>query len=96
MQGGPGVFPGDLHDCFADGDLRGGALAALDGRACPVYPLSGEYDDCPTPAMTRELAREIDAAHCGIMEDMGHFPMSENPSRFLEYLLPVLERIEGR
>jgi hypothetical protein len=27
------------------------------------------------------------------MEGLGHFPMSEDPPRFLSYLRPVLERI---
>ncbi len=93
MQGGPGIFLGDLHYYFSDGDLRNGALNALDVEKCPVYLLTGEYDYSATPEMTLELAREINATHCEIMQDMGHFPMSENPLKFREYLLPVLERI---
>jgi hypothetical protein len=27
------------------------------------------------------------------MKGLGHFPMSENPTEFLKYLLPVLEQI---
>jgi hypothetical protein len=30
------------------------------------------------------------------MKELGHFPMSEHPQRFREYLLPVLEEIHGR
>ena len=82
-----------LHYYFSDGDLRNGALNALDVEKCPVYLLTGEYDYSATPEMTLELAREINATHCEIMQDMGHFPMSENPHKFREYLLPVLERI---
>ena len=29
------------------------------------------------------------------MKGLGHFPMSENPDVFLNYLLPVLEKIGG-
>ena len=29
-----------------------------------------------------------------LMEEMGHFPMSENPERFKEYIVPVLDDIE--
>jgi hypothetical protein len=29
------------------------------------------------------------------MKGLGHFPMSENAVRFIEYLLPVLDRIAG-
>ena len=27
------------------------------------------------------------------MKELGHFPMSENPAKFREYILPVLDRI---
>ena len=29
------------------------------------------------------------------MQDLGHFPMSENPPKFNGYLLPVLEKIRA-
>ena len=29
------------------------------------------------------------------MKGMGHFPMSEDPKNFLEYLLPVLDAHQG-
>jgi hypothetical protein len=29
------------------------------------------------------------------MKDLGHFPMSEDPARFVSYLLPVLARIRA-
>ena len=35
------------------------------------------------------------AAHFQVMRGMGHFPMSENPALFKEYLMPVLEKIEA-
>jgi len=28
------------------------------------------------------------------MKDLGHFPMSEDPDKFLSHLLPVLEKID--
>jgi len=93
MQGGPGVFLGDLHYYFVDGDMRNGMAAGIDTSKCPVYLLSGEYDPSATPAMGRALAEEIGATHFEVMRDMGHFPMSENPTRFRDYLLPVLEKI---
>jgi pimeloyl-ACP methyl ester carboxylesterase len=93
MQGGPGVFLGDLHYYFVDGDLRNGMAAGIDTQKCPVYLLSGEYDPSATPEMGRALAEEIGATHFEVMRDMGHFPMSENPERFRQYLLPVLEKI---
>jgi pimeloyl-ACP methyl ester carboxylesterase len=95
MQGGPGVFMGDLHYYFEDGDLRNGGTRGLDVAQCPIYLLSGEYDPSATPEMGEALAKEIGATHFEVMKDMGHFPMSENPELFRTYLLPVLSEIDG-
>lgn len=95
MQGGPGIFMGDLHYYFVDGDLRNGGLRGLDTTKCPVYLLTGEYDLSATPELTAELAREVKAEHVEIMKGLGHFPMSENPAQFRTYILPVLERIHA-
>jgi pimeloyl-ACP methyl ester carboxylesterase len=92
MQGGPGVFKGDLHYYTSDGDVRA-RLAEIDTRACPLYFLTGEYDYSCTPDDTRELARQIKGAEVTIMEGLGHFPVSEDPPRFMAYLRPVLQRI---
>jgi pimeloyl-ACP methyl ester carboxylesterase len=92
MQGGPGVFKGDLHFYRVDSDLRG-KLGSIDTAACPLYLLTGEYDFSCTPDDTRRTAAAIPGASVTIMRDVGHFPMSENPARFREYLLPVLEEI---
>jgi pimeloyl-ACP methyl ester carboxylesterase len=93
MQGGPGVFLGDLHYYFTDGDLRNGLLDGLDTRRCPLHLLTGEYDLSATPALTAELAKLVKATSFQVMDGLGHFPMSENPAQFRKYLLPVLERI---
>jgi pimeloyl-ACP methyl ester carboxylesterase len=86
------VFKGDLHFYTADGDVRG-RVAEIDTARCPLYLLTGEYDYSCTPADTRELARRIKGAEATIMEGLGHFPVSEDPARFLGYLKPVLARI---
>jgi len=93
MQGGPGVFLGDLHYYFTDGDLRNGLLDRLDTKRCPLHLLTGEYDLSATPELTAELAKLVKATSFQVMEGLGHFPMSENPAQFRKYLLPVLERI---
>ena len=93
MQGGPGIFAGDLHYYFEDGDLRNGGAAPLADSDCPIYLLSGDYDVSATPEMGRELAELIGAAHFEVMKGVGHFPMSENPEAFRGYLLPVLDSI---
>jgi pimeloyl-ACP methyl ester carboxylesterase len=92
MQGGPGVFKGDLHFYKIDGDIRG-RVAQIDTRRCPLYLLSGEYDYSCTPEETRIVAGSIPGSEVTIMEGLGHFPMSENPAEFLNHLLPVLDKI---
>ncbi len=90
MQGGPGVFKGDLHFYSIDGDVSD-SLSEIDTARCPLYLLTGEYDYSCTPEATRATAAHIPGAEVTIMEGLGHFPMSEDPEKFKEYLLPVLE-----
>jgi pimeloyl-ACP methyl ester carboxylesterase len=70
-----------------------GQLGAIDTRRCPLYLMTGEYDYSCTPEDTLDVARRIPGAEAIIMKGIGHFPMSENPEKFLEYLRPVLERV---
>lgn len=95
MQGGPGIFMGDLNYYFAEGDLRNGLLDGLDTKKCPLHLLTGEYDLSATPELTAELARLVNATSFQVMKGLGHFPMSESPQQFRRYLLPVLDRIDG-
>jgi pimeloyl-ACP methyl ester carboxylesterase len=92
MQGGPGVFKGDLHFYKLDGDIRA-RVAEIDTKRCPLYLLSGEYDYSCTPEETLAVAKSVAGSQATIMKGMGHFPMSEDPEAFLAYLLPVLEKI---
>jgi pimeloyl-ACP methyl ester carboxylesterase len=92
MQGGPGIFKGDLYFYRVDSDLRG-KLGGIDTRRCPLYLLTGEYDFSCTPEDTLRTARTVPGAKVTVMKEVGHFPMSENPAQFRKYLLPVLEEI---
>jgi pimeloyl-ACP methyl ester carboxylesterase len=94
MQGGPGVFKGDLYFYKIDGDIRA-RVAEIDTSRCPLFLLSGEYDYSCTPEETRAVARSIPGCEVTIMDGLGHFPMSENPQVFLDYLLSVLETISS-
>ncbi len=93
MQSGPGVFKGDLYFYMIDGDISD-KLDHIDARRCPLYLLTGEYDYSCTTEGTLEVARRT-GAQATIMRDLGHFPMSENPEKFIGYLLPVLEEIRA-
>lgn len=91
MQGGPGIFKGDLYFYKVDGDIRA-RLHEIDTVRCPVHLLTGEYDYSCTPDDTLAAAASI-GTEAVIMKGMGHFPMSEDPEGFMAHLRPVLGRI---
>lgn len=95
MQGGPGVFKGDLFFYRADGDFRD-RVSQIDTSRCPLYLLTGEYDFSCTPEDTERTAAKIKGARVTVMREIGHFPMSENPAQFRRYILPVLEEIRTK
>jgi len=92
MQGGPGVFKGDLYFYKIDGDIRD-RVAEIDTSKCPLFLLTGEYDYSSSPQDTLAIAKRVPGCDVTIMRGLGHFPMSEHPERFLSYLLPVLDQI---
>ena len=91
-QGAPPVFKGDLYYYSVDHDLTKTA-EQIDTSKVAVYIMCGEYDWSGTPAMARALAERISGAQYRDMPNLGHFPMSENPELFLQYVRPVLEEI---
>jgi len=92
MQGGPGVFTGDLYFYQVEGDIRG-RIGEIDTSVCPLYLLTGEYDYSASPRDTEAVVARVKGAKFTVMKGLGHFPMSENPEAFLGYLRPVLEEI---
>ena len=94
MQGGPGVFTGDLFFYQVEGDIRG-RIGEIDTSVCPLYLLTGEYDYSASPRDTEAVAARVKGAKFTVMKGLGHFPMSENPEAFLGYLRPVLEEIRA-
>jgi pimeloyl-ACP methyl ester carboxylesterase len=95
MQGGPGVFRGDLHFYKEEGDLRP-LLARIDTARCPVWLLTGEYDYSCRPEDTLATAAAIPGAVARIMAGLGHFPMSEDYAALRPHLLPVLDALAER
>jgi pimeloyl-ACP methyl ester carboxylesterase len=89
MQSGPGVHLGDLYSYW-----NRLALDGIDTKTTPLYLLTGEYDYAYTPEDTLRAAAMIPGAKATIMKGLGHFPMSENPKQFREYILPVLQEIK--
>jgi len=86
------VFKGDLHFYWLDGDFHQRS-SQIDTSSCPVYLLSGEYDCSCTPERMLATAARIKGAQATVMPGIGHFPMSENPELFRQYLMPVLDEI---
>jgi pimeloyl-ACP methyl ester carboxylesterase len=93
-QGGYGVFHGDIEFYGHDWDARE-RVARIDTRRCPVTMLTGEYDYSCTPEMSRQTAAKVPGAQFQMMKGLGHFPMTENPEAFLEYLKPALAQLRA-
>ena len=92
MQGGPGIFKGDLYFYWVDGPFDDRS-SRIDTSKCPVYLLSGEYDSSCTPERMEATAARIKGSKATVMPGIGHFPMSENPDLFREFILPVLDEL---
>jgi pimeloyl-ACP methyl ester carboxylesterase len=94
-KSGPGVFAGDINYYNHDHDLTGKA-DKIDVSKCMLYLLTGAYDPATKPSDTRLLADTVKGSYYKEMENLGHFPISENYELFKTYLLPILEEILKR
>jgi pimeloyl-ACP methyl ester carboxylesterase len=94
-QGAPAVFKGDLNYYVVEHDLNADAKK-IDTTQTALFVLNGEYDWSGYPAAGAALAAAVDGATHTVMEDLGHFPMSENPEVFKKYFLPVLDQAAAR
>ena len=91
-SGWPPVFLGDLCYYVEDYDLRASA-GEIDTNQVGVHILSGEYDYSGTSELGRAAHEAIAGSTWAEMKGVGHFPMSENPAAFVEYLKPILAQI---
>jgi pimeloyl-ACP methyl ester carboxylesterase len=92
MQSGPGVFRGDLSFYTLDDSLVG-RLKDIDTAKAPVHVLVGAYDLTCTPEDAQRTAAAIKGATCTVMQELGHFPMSEHPAAFKPYFADALGRM---
>jgi pimeloyl-ACP methyl ester carboxylesterase len=90
---GSEAFKGDLYFYSVDHDLRD-RLHEIDGNRCPVVMLTGEYDYLTTPEDSARTADAIQNATFIKMDEIGHFPMSENYPVFRNYLREALNIVE--
>jgi pimeloyl-ACP methyl ester carboxylesterase len=88
-QGGLGTFPGDILFYSGGWDARD-RVHRIDTARCPLTLLTGEYDYSCTMERSAETAAKIPGARFVPMPGIGHFPFAENPSLFLDFLLPAI------
>jgi len=93
-SGWPPAFLGDLYYYIDEYDLREHA-GEIDTNRVGVHILSGEYDYSGRVELGREAHEMIKGSTFTEMKGVGHFPMSENPDAFIEYLLPLLDGVGG-
>lgn len=77
-----GIFHGDLDFYFGGFDARD-RVSSIDVKKCPIYFLTGEYDWSTTPEMSNATAKKIQGANFKSMKGLGHFPATEDPSKFV-------------
>ncbi len=92
MQSGPGVFRGDLSFYTQDDSLIG-RLWQIDTGKAPVHLIVGAYDLTCTPEDAQRTADAIPGATIAVMEELGHFPMSEHPEGFRPFFIDGLMRM---
>ncbi len=92
MQSGPGVFRGDLSFYTRDDSLIA-RLPQIDTGQTPVHLIVGAYDLTCTPEDAKRTADAIPGATLAVMDELGHFPMSEHPAGFRPFFIDALARM---
>lgn len=92
MQSGPGVFRGDLSFYTRDDSLIA-RLQQIDTGQTPVHLIVGAYDLTCTPEDAKRTADAIPGATLAVMDELGHFPMSEHPAGFRPFFIDALARM---
>jgi len=93
----PGVYAGDndyfmnLHDLREDGHL-------IDTAATPVFVVAGEYDASMLFPKNggRAVAENIPGVEFRELPGLGHFAPSDDPVRFCDAIIPILDEIVAR
>lgn len=92
-QGGYATFDRDIGFYSGEWDARD-RVHLIDTARCPLFMLTGEYDYSCTAEMSEATAAKIEGARFTRMDGIGHFPFTENPPLFAEYLLPILAEVQ--
>ncbi|EMR82909.1 putative alpha beta hydrolase fold family protein [Botrytis cinerea BcDW1] len=89
-----GIFHGDLDFYFGGFDGRA-RVSNIDTKKCPVFMLTGDYDWSNTPTVAQATCDKIPGAKHKAMPDIGHFPATEKPQKFVPHLLEAIEWIRN-
>lgn len=92
MQSGPGVFRGDLSFYTRDDSLIA-RLGQINTAKTPVHLIVGAYDLTCTPEDAKRTADAIAGATLTVMDEVGHFPMSEHPDAFRPFFIEALGKM---
>lgn len=92
MQSGPGVFRGDLSFYTRDDSLVT-RIGQIDTTKTPVHIIVGAYDLTCTPEDAKRTANAIPGATLAVMDELGHFPMSEHPDGFRPFFVEALAKM---
>ena len=68
-------------------------MAAIDTNRTPVHIIVGAYDLTCTPEDAARTAAAIPGATLAVMDELGHFPMSEHPAGFRPFFVEALEKM---
>ena len=91
----PKSMRNDLHLWGVDNaDLN--RASRIDPTKVPIFMYSGQYDFTCPPELVEESANAIGPeVHYEMLENLGHFPMCENYTRFRPTLVKTLDKIES-
>jgi pimeloyl-ACP methyl ester carboxylesterase len=92
MQSGPGVFRGDLSFYTQDDSLVG-QLGRIDTAKTPAHFIVGAYDFTYTPEDAKRTADQVAGATLSVMDEVGHFLMSEHPEAFRPFFVEGLAKM---
>lgn len=95
-QGGPGVFAGDLFYYYYDHNVSAEEAKAIDTDKCMLYFLTGEYDPNTSPEDTQKIADLVPGSKFTSMPQLGHFPVTEDYTKFRKHMLPFLDEIAAK
>jgi pimeloyl-ACP methyl ester carboxylesterase len=93
--GGPGIFAGDLYYYYYDHNMTHQEASKIDTKKCMLYLLTGEYDPNTSPEETKLVAAAVPGSKFWAMPQLGHFPVTEDYSKFRKFLIPILDEIRG-